>query len=191
MAVKKEVKEKNTKVFYEVFNGHNLFVIYEVDDNGEKTSERNIVSFGKAKALELSKHSQELHDPRSDKGKFYGHCNRTACDEEHATWFNHSTEAYYCEGCAHRINQVSEGNSWHPLLTNKAKKDDPHNIVFPSRALTLLRAIAVFGGISLPDQKARSLPKMKLSLEELEELQSLSGKAKKDKLKELKQRYGQ
>lgn len=41
------------------------------------------------------------------KGKFDGNCNRTACQEPimGANFFNTSTRAYYCGGCADLINE--------------------------------------------------------------------------------------
>lgn len=40
-----------------------------------------------------------------DKGEFNGSCNITACQKPNsATWFNHSTQKYYCKECAHRLN---------------------------------------------------------------------------------------
>lgn len=43
----------------------------------------------------------------SEKGKFDGNCNRTACQVPIAgeNWFNTSTRAYYCTACARSINQ--------------------------------------------------------------------------------------
>lgn len=58
----KENKVKNTKVFFEEFKGSKMFAIFEVDENGEKTSQWPVVSFGKAKALEIDKHAQELQN---------------------------------------------------------------------------------------------------------------------------------
>jgi len=40
-----------------------------------------------------------------DKGQRGGSCNRTACQMPNsAWWFNTSTQAYYCERCARKIN---------------------------------------------------------------------------------------
>ena len=41
------------------------------------------------------------------KGLFGGECNRTACTVFGAVWYNHSTRAYYCQQCAHLINEVN------------------------------------------------------------------------------------
>jgi hypothetical protein len=41
------------------------------------------------------------------KGLYNGNCNRTACQQPGAIYFNHSTENYYCAACAAIIN---EGN---------------------------------------------------------------------------------
>jgi hypothetical protein len=41
------------------------------------------------------------------KGSFLGECNRTACNEVGATFYNSSTRKYYCEACAAEINYWS------------------------------------------------------------------------------------
>jgi late competence protein required for DNA uptake (superfamily II DNA/RNA helicase) len=38
------------------------------------------------------------------KGELNGKCNRTACDNARSEYFNHSTQKYYCRGCAMLIN---------------------------------------------------------------------------------------
>lgn len=38
------------------------------------------------------------------KGQYMHECNRTACDNKHASYYNHSTEKYYCKSCAMTIN---------------------------------------------------------------------------------------
>lgn len=35
-----------------------------------------------------------------DKGQKGGHCNRSMCLLPGANWFNHSTQKWYCIGCA-------------------------------------------------------------------------------------------
>jgi hypothetical protein len=40
-----------------------------------------------------------------DKGQFNGTCNRSACDEKPADYYNLHTRAFYCRACAHLINQ--------------------------------------------------------------------------------------
>jgi hypothetical protein len=43
---------------------------------------------------------------RPDKGDRGGACNVTACQlPNSAEWFNHSTGRYYCESCAHVLNE--------------------------------------------------------------------------------------
>lgn len=34
-------------------------------------------------------------------------CNRTACSNRPATYYNHSTQKYYCISCAARINEYN------------------------------------------------------------------------------------
>ncbi len=41
------------------------------------------------------------------KGEFSGECNRTACNNKNARFFNHSTTKYYCTPCAQQINTVN------------------------------------------------------------------------------------
>lgn len=40
-----------------------------------------------------------------EKGEFNGECNRTACNNNPANFFNHSTKKYYCGSCALKINE--------------------------------------------------------------------------------------
>jgi hypothetical protein len=47
-----------------------------------------------------------------DKGKVRGgECNRTACDSRRAKYYNTVTDAYYCGGCAKKINYWSKRDS--------------------------------------------------------------------------------
>lgn len=39
------------------------------------------------------------------KGVFEGTCNRTACQQPNATWYNKGSYKYYCQKCATMINQ--------------------------------------------------------------------------------------
>ncbi len=39
------------------------------------------------------------------KGEFNGLCNRSACQQPPATWWNPNTRAYYCGYCALLINR--------------------------------------------------------------------------------------
>ena len=43
-------------------------------------------------------------DPTTPIGTYGGLCNRSACREEGARWWNTSTRKYYCLLCASRIN---------------------------------------------------------------------------------------
>lgn len=43
-----------------------------------------------------------------DKGTFNGECNRTACPNHGAVWFNHSTRAFYCIDCAALLNYANK-----------------------------------------------------------------------------------
>lgn len=46
-----------------------------------------------------------------DKGKLDGACNRSACLERPATWWNESTRAHYCSTCARLINDNTPDGS--------------------------------------------------------------------------------
>ncbi len=35
-------------------------------------------------------------------------CNRKACDNTNAQWYNHSTKMFYCESCAAKINELNK-----------------------------------------------------------------------------------
>jgi hypothetical protein len=41
------------------------------------------------------------------KGDFKEECNRTACNNKNAVFFNHSTRKYYCFPCAALINRMN------------------------------------------------------------------------------------
>ena len=43
----------------------------------------------------------------ANKGDYKGECNRTACSNESAVYYNHSTRKYYCEKCALLINDYN------------------------------------------------------------------------------------
>lgn len=39
-----------------------------------------------------------------EKGDLLGICNRTACNNKGARFFNHATQKHYCTKCAHDLN---------------------------------------------------------------------------------------
>lgn len=47
------------------------------------------------------------------KGVYGGNCNRQACQQPNATWYNKGSYKYYCQKCAHLINT----NPGEPLCT--------------------------------------------------------------------------
>ena len=49
---------------------------------------------------------------RSDvgKGEHEGECNRKACKNRPAVYFNKATEKYYCKPCATRINELNRAD---------------------------------------------------------------------------------
>lgn len=64
----------------------------------------------------------------ADKGEFNGRCNRSACLNQGANWYNHSTRKYYCKSCAHWLN-IDEFNKrdameiWGHDLCTEGKAD--------------------------------------------------------------------
>lgn len=49
-----------------------------------------------------AKYGQPL---KPDKGLYNGSCNREACQDPGAVWYNHGTRKYYCAGCAKTLNE--------------------------------------------------------------------------------------
>ncbi len=43
------------------------------------------------------------------KGEQYGECNRTVCKQLGASWYNSSTQRFYCKSCAMKINEYNPG----------------------------------------------------------------------------------
>jgi hypothetical protein len=41
---------------------------------------------------------------KENKGKRLGSCNRTACQQPGAFWYNRTMHSWYCTRCAHKIN---------------------------------------------------------------------------------------
>lgn len=48
---------------------------------------------------------------KSDKGLKNGSCNRSACQQPGATWYNSGSRAYYCTKCAGMINDAHMGRT--------------------------------------------------------------------------------
>ena len=46
-----------------------------------------------------------------NKGDFNAECNRTACDNPEAVYYNHSTRKHYCYSCAMQINQANRADA--------------------------------------------------------------------------------
>ena len=51
---------------------------------------------------------QSVMDTWDNIGKFGGLCNRKACRGPMAEWYNHSTMKYYCQVCAHTMNEFHQ-----------------------------------------------------------------------------------
>lgn len=46
-------------------------------------------------------------------------CHRTACNNGKPTWWNQSTREYYCQACAHKINEANpDWQGTRPLCYN-------------------------------------------------------------------------
>ena len=48
---------------------------------------------------------------RTMKGEYGQECNRTACNNQNAQFYNHSTRKYYCGSCAQTINSLNHADS--------------------------------------------------------------------------------
>lgn len=47
-----------------------------------------------------------------DKGVWDGACNRSACLKYPALWYNRGSYAFYCEECAHMLNDANKNDSF-------------------------------------------------------------------------------
>jgi hypothetical protein len=45
------------------------------------------------------------------KGDYNQECNRTACNNLEAVYYNHSTRKYYCPVCAFHINEANRADA--------------------------------------------------------------------------------
>lgn len=66
-----------------------------------------------------------------NKGEFFGSCNRSACLEPGATYYNESTRKYYCAECAEKINTHNPEfflENGRPLCTNRGDVGIDKNI---------------------------------------------------------------
>jgi hypothetical protein len=50
-----------TKVFIDTYKGNKIFAVWNVDENGNKTGQYPVVSFGAKKAIGLMQHLDELN----------------------------------------------------------------------------------------------------------------------------------
>lgn len=66
------------------------------------------------------KAEQEAYWASINKGKYRGACNRSGCLRPGAYWYNHGSQAYYCDECASRLNTYNpdaERIYGHPMCT--------------------------------------------------------------------------
>jgi len=65
------------------------------------------------------------------KGEYNQECNRTACNNSAAVYYNHSTEKYYCKSCAMEINFWNKSDAMrlfgHDLCTKIEDNSKPSN----------------------------------------------------------------
>ena len=61
---------------------------------------------------------------QSQKGIKGGHCNREACQRPGATYYNASTQRWYCPDCARAINRWSLHDDGVVLCTLGKPQDD-------------------------------------------------------------------
>jgi len=52
---------------------------------------------------------------RPGKGEHGGECQRIACDQGNARWFNQTNARYYCATCARTFNDISRRHGQAPL----------------------------------------------------------------------------
>lgn len=91
---------------------------------------------GRTKPSVAKKGKRPGWDPRhldqplkKDKGEYDGSCNRQACQDPGATWYNHGTQKYYCWRCARDLNtdpfnrRDAERLFGHPLCTQGRYED--------------------------------------------------------------------
>ncbi len=80
-------------------------------------------------------------------------CHRTACNNLNAQWFNHSTQMYYCQECAVKINRLNpEAKEMygHDLCTLSVKQ--PNLMV----AITNESVVTTFEGDVMIETKDRN-----------------------------------
>lgn len=51
-----------TKVFFDLFKGHRMFAVWEIDDSGNKIGDYPLFSLGAKKAVALHNHLEEFKD---------------------------------------------------------------------------------------------------------------------------------
>lgn len=61
------------------------------------------------------------------KGDYNQECNRTACSNQGAKFYNHSTRMYYCRSCAEQINYWSKLDHNTILCIEEKDKKDEYN----------------------------------------------------------------
>lgn len=65
------------------------------------------------------------------KGEFNQECNRTACNNQNAVYYNLSTEKYYCRSCATEINYWNRADAMrlygHDLCMKRVDMGSPNS----------------------------------------------------------------
>jgi hypothetical protein len=65
--------------------------------------------------LPMAKAPRHPENVAPGKGEHGGQCQRIACVNEQAFWFNETNGKYYCGDCARTFNNVSRRNGQAPL----------------------------------------------------------------------------
>ena len=161
----------------------------------------------------------EDHPNFKNKGKRGLRCNRTACEHTEAYYWNRVTNAYYCQPCAHGINEASmhDMDGREPLLSlsyedkeawAKAKQDERRNglnadhvivddpLMHPRKGksklmnnLTAISTLAMMGGYTPSRVKVRKGHEFVFTESEKQYLNTLGRKDKKKAVKLLKEKY--
>lgn len=95
---------------------------------------RNLSSGGLSELMKKGDFSRLELQVMALKGTYNGFCNRGACLRKwNVTWYNHSTEAFYCEECAHRINSANRSCAkrlyGHDLCTQQLDHIEKYDVV--------------------------------------------------------------
>lgn len=96
------------------------------------------------------------------KGEYGGECNRTACKNTNAQWYNKVTEAFYCTKCARMINESSNQSNQGDLCELKKEYDTNINSELTNKEVfQKAMDIAIKNGLTAYKTKVIPSPKLK------------------------------